>query len=178
MCNHGTNAIYLAQDGTEPVIAPQPADFTELLRDACTEVTESSLALYDAFRISDPGGRWDMDVEAGLFTFTHADGARCRAGFDIVGSWIEGSGSWMWGWGLPGTHISEETRQAADGARAYGRRHGFQPLTEKMLSVPMEEAWHLTNIAARLAARPMVYSAPVNGKVRLFFAIGPLAWVH
>jgi len=154
--------------------APENAAFDAAIRSACAIVSETTQQRYAEFTCTSPDGRWDMLPDEGIFYFTNADGRRSFANFSLVGSWIEHTHSWMWGWNL--TQITPATRKAPDLARAKGEAEGWPCLTNPSLLLNQGEAWHLTNLAAYLAEYPMVYRAKVNEKAWAYFAIDELAW--
>ncbi|KJZ18867.1 DUF6882 domain-containing protein [Loktanella sp. S4079] len=156
--------------------APDLPDFDDALKAACAQLSESSQRLYETFKIRGHDGRWNVLPEEGTFYFTNSDGRRCFADFSLVGSWIEQTHSWMWGWGLPDTHITDANRKAPDLARAKGIENDWPCLTTAMLLLNDHEAWHLTEYAASLAQYPMVYRAKVNEKAWSFFAIDTPVW--
>ncbi len=147
------------------------AGFRPLLERLCDEIGESSLAIYAELGLGDRSGRWDVMPEQALFKFTESDGRTAMAPYGVVASWNEDSHSWMWAWGFPEGWMPEAAVAAAQRARARGEEEGWQALTERMLAVNEEEAWHLTNLVAHLNGWPLVYRAKVNEKNWHFFAI-------
>jgi len=158
--------------------APKIEAYQNALETACNVVSESSHQIGEAFGLGQPDGRWDMAPDDGVFYFTNADGRRSFAEFSLVGSWIERTHSWLWGWALPDTHITERTRKAPDLARAKGEAEGWPCLTTPYLMLNANEAWHLTKYSAWLAGYPLVYRASVNEKAKAYFAIDQLRWAN
>lgn len=156
--------------------SPQIPEFENAVKEACIQIGSSSDRLYETFRILDPEGRWDMLPDEGTFFFTNEDGRRCFADYSLVGSWIEETHSWMWGWNLPDTHITDATRKAPDLAHAIGSEKGWPCLTTPLLMMNECEAWLLTKFAASLAKYPLVYRAKVNEKAWAYFAIDTPIW--
>ncbi|MDX8353888.1 hypothetical protein SLH47_16090 [Cognatiyoonia sp. IB215182] len=156
--------------------SPDIPSFDAAIRLACETVGATTQKSYSEYNCLSSDGRWDMLPEEGIFCFTNSDGRRCFADFSLVGSWIEATHSWMWGWNLPDTHITPANRKASDLARAKGEAEGWPCLTTPSLLLNADEAWHLTDLAAFLAGYPMVYRAKVNEKAWAYFAIDQLAW--
>jgi hypothetical protein len=159
-------------------LAPELLDFEEAIETAGVEMQPSTARQYESFGVLGQGGRWDMDTDEGLFVFTLADGRKSGAAFSQVGSWIQTTSSWMWGWAMPETHITPKTRRAPDLARALGKERDWPVLTSQLLMVGEREAWHLTRLSASLAGHALVYRAPVNEKATVYFAIDALKWLN
>ena len=156
--------------------APEIPAFSAAITQACSQMQATTKELYAEFDVLQPDGRWDTLPEEGIFYFTNADGRRSFANYSLVGSWIEDTHSWLWGWNLPETLITTATRRAPDLARAKGEAEDWPVLTTPMLMLNECEAWHMTDFAASLAGHPMVYRAKVNQKAWAFFAIDQLSW--
>ncbi|MEL6451803.1 MAG: DUF6882 domain-containing protein [Pseudomonadota bacterium] len=156
--------------------APDIPAFEAAMEEACAQVSDSTDRLYEAFNIGAPDGRWDMVPADGVFWFTQSCGRRCYAQFSLVGSWIEDTHSWMWGWHLPDSHITDATRKAPDLARAAGAAHGWVCLTTPTLLLDDAGAWHMTKYAARCAGHPLVYRAKVNDRAWAYFAMDTPVW--
>jgi hypothetical protein len=173
----GAGIFVICPDCENYHVAPERPGFDATVQDACVGITKTTQANYDAFGILEPGGRWDMNQDEGLFVFTQANGRRSGARFSLVGSWVAHSCSWMWAWGLPESHITPATRRASDLARTLGAENDWPVLTSRLLLLNDHEAWHLTKLAASLAGHKVVYRAPVNDKATAYFAIDALKWL-
>jgi hypothetical protein len=149
----------------------EDAEFTALLEQVCSDIGESSHALYEEFGIHDSEGRWDVIPEEGLFKFTDADGRIATAPYGVVSSWNEKSHSWMWAWSFPEEWCPNPPRTAVEKTWEIGAANGWQAVTERLLAVNEHEAWHLTNLVAHLAGWPLVYRARVNDINWHYYAI-------
>ena len=142
--------------------------FNLLLMEACPKVAASTRALYDEFETTDRTGTWSYDGQSRLITFTTGDGRKSFAQFQMVGTWIEDSCSFLWSWA---NGKAPETNSAALQARDFGEAHGYDPLTHANLFVNRRDAWRMTKLTAYLAGLPMVYSVPIGHHVRAFMAL-------
>ena len=90
--------------------------------------------------------QWSCDQGAATLTFTNADGSGVQADVQILGSYAPNSDSWEWGWNNP----SINTELACDSrtAREFGEANGFEPLTNGVVRVTMDESRLLIAVAA------------------------------
>ena len=154
--------------------APEDAGFDKLVHDACLTVSPMTQWLYDEYRIAEPEGQWATDREAGTLTFSHSDGARASARYDLVGSWRDTDNTFVWGWDLP--QRTPATGGAARALRDYGAEHGHDVLTAKMLRLGEQDTWHMARIAAFIAQMPGVYRAQVADSLWAYFAFAEPEW--
>ena len=109
--------------------------------------------------------RWDLDLYTGNLTFTNAEGARLKAGIQIIGSYNAAKGSWRWAW--QNSSVPEVLQQHALAVRTYGEEHGIDSLTVSKFECSEEKAWDLTAIAAALNPSQGCYRCP-NGILSTF----------
>ena len=152
--------------------------FAEILKEASAQVGETTQSIYDAYQIGGGAGRWDTFEAEGLFKFTSPEGRVSMAPYGVVASWNESSHSWMWGWNFPDGWIENGALNQVRTVHDIGRDHDWQAVSEKLLAVNTNEAWHLTKLCAHLLNYPLVYRAKVNEVNWHYYAIGQLEWVN
>jgi hypothetical protein len=155
----------------------QPADFRSQMSDACASVSESSAALYAEFGIGSLGSRWDLLQDGGAMIFTRADGRRSFATCGVIASWRAETHDWLWSWAHPDDWHGPDLRQVGRQALDAGLDEGWDALTTARLFVNSDEAWHLTQLAARLSGMPMVYRAQVSDMNHWYFALARPVWM-
>ncbi|RYZ26734.1 MAG: hypothetical protein EOP01_08625, partial [Propionibacteriaceae bacterium] len=123
------------------------------------------------------GERWNVDLTAGVLTFTGRDGV-LETPANLVGSAAPGPGTWMWAWsnvnGLPAPVVA---RAAA--VRDFGSRYGLRELTEPEIPLraePRRDAVEYAVVAGLVNGGFPHYTADAgNGTVVAFLVEEPRA---
>ena len=174
----GKGIWVICPDCGNPHKVDETPEFRALLERLCTELGDSSRALYEEVHILGQG-RWDIDPETATFTFTDETGRRCHARYGFIASWNDTTKSWMWAWGLPeGWDMPEACLGPVRKLHEHAQDAGWDAVTSRMLLVESHEAWHLTKLAAHVNDMPLVYSAKVNPDNRHFYALERPRWSH
>jgi len=150
--------------------------FFDAVQDACVDISQSTQRLYDTFHFTAEGGRWDVDPENGLFIKTTAEGRKATGPYAVVGSWNEKTHSWLWSWEMDESWMPRAAITGAQSLREQGREMGWDITSAKHLLVNENEAWHLTNLAAKAAGFQGIYRAKVNDLNHHYFIINQLEW--
>ncbi|KMM46156.1 hypothetical protein CWIS_06675 [Cellulomonas sp. A375-1] len=90
---------------------------------------------------------WAVDLSAGTIAWTFAD-KRVVAPVQILGSYVQSSGSWRWAWSNEG--IPVRVRADADRLRSWGEAGGHAAFTAAELQVDEQTAMTLAAIAVRV----------------------------
>ncbi len=166
------NGIWYACSGCKTLHETKDTpEFHALLEQLCCDIGASSREIYDMLGIGTGEGRWDVNPQEGLFTFTDPHGRVSIAPYGVVASWNERSHSWMWAWGFPENWFPEPALAASVRTLAAGKENGWQAVTERLLAVNEHEAWHLTKLVAHVNGWPLTYRAKVNDINWHYYAI-------
>lgn len=79
---------------------------------------------------------------------TFADGVLAELPAQIIGSFNQSDGSWLWGWANPS--IRESMKHDAEKVREYGQAHQMPALTMPEWKGDKEQAWNMAAIATKL----------------------------
>ncbi|MEM9317918.1 MAG: DUF6882 domain-containing protein [Pseudomonadota bacterium] len=150
--------------------------FQGLVNESCAAVVPTSRRLHREFRVDDPQASWRYDSDTGLFALSVPGRGRCLSQFQIVGTWIENSGSFKWSWAWQ-EEAQDGTRKAADYARRVGAYYWMRALTAPTLYVGETEAWHLAMVTAYLSELPAVTAVPTDGG-KAFLILDRPVWVN
>jgi hypothetical protein len=126
--------------------------------------TEAAVGLY---RLDERS--WNVDQEAGMIVFDHADGTQMSAPVQIIGTYNPDDGSWLWAWDHGS--VLEPLRAHAETVRRYGARHGIEELTARQIICGEEDCWRFTALACHLNDAQGAYRGPTGGPF-VFFTYG------
>jgi hypothetical protein len=114
--------------------------------------------------------RWGLDQTTGTITWNFPD-KTATAPAQILGSFIPGSGSWLWAWAnesiLP--DMTRDARSFRDWAAANGHPH----LAEPQISADEQAASTLVALAVRVT-RATGYYRGVGGSSAVIITFGPV----
>lgn len=123
------------------------------------------------------GDRWNVDLTAGVLTFTGRDGV-LHTPAHLIGSAAPGPGTWMWGW----SHVNGFPPPVVDRAnrvRDFGTRSGLTELTEAEIPLrgdPRQDAVEYAVVAGLVNGGWPHYTADAgNGTVVAFVVEEPRA---
>ena len=117
------------------------------------------------WRIGD--STWDVDLDAGVITFTNGEGWVITAPVQVVGTYNTKDGTFLWGWDHPS--IPGPARAAAQQVKAFGEKYGLDVLTTRMVEISEDQAWELTALADYLSGAQGAYRGPTNGGTTLVY---------
>lgn len=112
--------------------------------------------------------QWDFSQDTGEIVFTFAD-TLVRAPAQIVGTFDDDAGTWMWAWG--NSSISDSLARDSCRVREYGQQHGIRRLTSASWAGEEIDGWHMAALANRLCESNGVYRGPA-GATFVFFTFG------
>ncbi|WP_340614608.1 DUF6882 domain-containing protein [Xenorhabdus thailandensis] len=115
---------------------------------------------------------WSVDQDEGTITFHAPDNIVAMAPVQIVGTYDQNQGSWMWGWA--NSSIKESLKQDALTVQTYGERYGNELLTERVSEIDENKAWQLAALACELNNQQGVYRG-VAGSMLIFMTFGEVS---
>ena len=153
------------------------------LKEASLEVSPEFTALVEASHIhlaaltqAHQGGwhfgehqQWNVDQQEGILRLTFADGVLAELPAQIVGSFNQGDGSWLWSWANPS--IREGMKHDAEKVREYGQAHQMPALTTPEWKSDKEQAWNMAAITTKLCQAQGAFCGP-SGSTLIFFTFG------
>ena len=112
---------------------------------------------------------WSLDQDDGCLAFNSPGGLAATAPAQIIGTFNTADDTWLWAWDNHSL-VPALVHDAAK-ARAYGERHGIEPLTLRKFACTQAEAWRLTAFALRLCGAQGGYRGPA-GSSFVFMTFG------
>jgi L-rhamnose isomerase len=114
---------------------------------------------------------WSADLDAGSIAFDFADGTVATAAIQVVGTYNQADGSFLWGWDHPS--VPEALRAHAQLAREWGEQQGAADFTARKRLCSEDDAWSFAAVANRLAEANGVYRGTA-GSTLIFMTFGPV----
>lgn len=119
--------------------------------------------------------RFDIDMRLGTITFSGPAGEPRSFRFELLGSWMEESGRFMWGWA--NDQVGPSMTRRVDGIRQQSTGPGLRALTDPSVGGPEAMFSRLArSVGVRIGATG-VYRAPFSGrqgKGVMFLALLPV----
>ncbi|AOM39788.1 DUF6882 domain-containing protein [Xenorhabdus hominickii] len=115
---------------------------------------------------------WSVDQDEGTIIFHAPDNIVAMAPVQIVGTYDQNQGSWMWGWA--NSSIKKSLTKDALTVQAYGERYSNVLLTEHVSEMDENEAWQLAALACELNSQQGVYRG-VAGSTLIFMTFGEVS---
>lgn len=112
---------------------------------------------------------WSVDQEEGTIIFHAPDNITATAPVQIIGTYDQNQGSWMWSW----ANHSIESKLTTDAiaVKAYGERTDKSLLTHRVSNIEEYDAWQLTALACELCGQQGVYRG-IAGTTLVFMTFG------
>lgn len=120
------------------------------------------------YNIGGPGGRWDVDLDAGMIRFTDATTV-ASAPVQVIGTYNTKDGTWLWGWDHPS--VPPPVAATAKVMKAYGDRHGVKAFTTRKIKCSEGDAWQFAAVASYLTGAQGAYRGP-SGSTLVFMTYG------
>lgn len=115
---------------------------------------------------------WSVDQEQGTIIFHAPDNIMVTAPVQIIGTYDQSKGSWMWSWA--NSSIETPLAQDAIAVKAYGERSDNALLTARVSQIEEYDAWQLTALACELNAQQGVYRG-IAGHTLIFMTFGDVS---
>lgn len=115
---------------------------------------------------------WSVDQTQGSIIFHVPDNIMVTAPVQIIGTYDQNKGSWMWSW----ANSSIETSLAQDSiaVKAYGERNDNALLTARVSQIEEYDAWQLTALACELNTQQGCYRGVV-GHTLIYMTFGDIS---
>ncbi len=115
---------------------------------------------------------WSVDQDEGTIIFHAPDNIVATAPVQIVGTYDQNQGSWMWGWA--NSSIEAKLTQDAVAVKAYGERSNNSLLTRRISHIEEYDAWQLTALASELRNQQGAYRG-IAGNTLIFMTFGQVS---
>lgn len=113
--------------------------------------------------------QWSADLDAGIIVFQFADGLKATAPIQVVGTYNQVDGTFLWGWDHPS--VPEPLRKHAAVARQWGEKNKVKNFISRKISCSENDAWGFAAVANRLSNANGVYRGP-SGTTLVFMTLG------
>lgn len=117
---------------------------------------------------------WSFDQAEGILRFTNPDGSGLRAPAQLLGSYDESQGTWMWAWHNR-TVTNPSILVGAVVAREWGMSMGFAPMTTGVLRADTTQARAMICAAAVTGGADGIYYGAAPGAPAVALAFTGLA---
>ncbi|WP_437879710.1 DUF6882 domain-containing protein [Pseudomonas sp. LRF_L74] len=142
-----------------------PTQFIDAAREGLALQTSANTA---AWHLGEEEN-WAADLDAGTLVFTFANGTTATAPIQVVGTYNQDDGTFLWGWDHPS--VPEPLRTHAQLAKAWGQQNGVADFTTRQVECSEDEAWSFAAVANRLGGGNGVYRGPA-GSTLVFMTLG------
>lgn len=112
---------------------------------------------------------WSADLDTGLIVFQFADGMRATAPIQVVGTYNQRDGTFLWGWNHPS--VPEPLQKHASLAKQWGDKNNVMNFVTPKVSCSENDAWSFAAVTNRLANANGVYRGP-SGTTLVFMTFG------
>lgn len=140
---------------------PPHQTFLDECMDALRKKTEEASAAWGL----GTEARWDVDLAAGILSFDFAEGRQVRVPVQVVGTYDQNDGSFLWGWDHPS--VPPPLRRAAEAVREYGAAHDIDSFVQRKVACSEDQAWEFAAAAAHLDDAAGAYRGP-SGNTLVF----------
>ena len=113
--------------------------------------------------------QWSASLDTGVIVFEFADGGKVTAPIQVVGTYNQEDGTFLWGWDHPS--VPETLRKHATVARQWGEKNKVKNFMSSKVSCSEEDAWGFAAVTNRLAKANGVYRGP-SGTTLVFMTFG------
>lgn len=145
-----------------------PTDFSELKKISIEELqlkTEAHVKIWGLGKIE----RWDFQQGTGELVFTLPGGFKAVCPAQIIGTYNNEDGSWLWSWA--NSSIEESLTKDSLKLKKYGQDHKIEMLTKQKWNGKPEDAWAMTAVAVKLLDKQGAYRGPA-GNTDVYFVFG------
>ena len=114
---------------------------------------------------------WAADIGMGVIVFRFANGLSGTTHFQVVGTYDEIDGSFLWGWAHPS--VPAAFREHANLAKQWGSENNHPAFMSKNLKCSLDQAMDFAAVANSLAGSKGVYRGHA-GKKYIFMTLGEI----
>lgn len=151
------------------------SELEQMPYEALIERSMNSLQLKNQFHCDNwklDEASWSVDQDEGTIIFHAPDNVMVTAPVQIIGTYDQHVGSWMWGWA--NSSIEEPLMRDAIAVKAYGERQDNSLLTSRVSYIEEYDAWQLAALACELNEQQGVYRG-VAGSTLIFMTFGQVS---
>lgn len=112
---------------------------------------------------------WDVDLEAGTIRWVFADKV-ARAPAELIGTYSEKDGSFLWGWNHPSSPKGSAVAAAA--VKSHADTHGLEQLQASKVNCGLDDCWSLSSTAVLIGDLQGVYRGNAAEGVYAFIGFG------
>lgn len=141
--------------------------FIHAAREGLAQQTAAHAASWHLGEESD----WAADLDAGTIAFHFADGTTATAPIQVVGTYNQADGSFLWGWDHPS--VPRPLSAHAHLAREWGEQQDAAAFTARKVACSEDLAWSFAAVANRLAEANGVYRG-LAGSTLVFMTFGTI----
>ncbi len=105
--------------------------------------------------------RWDVDMSAGLITWSFEDDQCIEAEIQVIGTYNPADGTFLWAWAHPS--VPKELQAHAELVKKFGEEFGIEELSTPKIQCSVDDAWKYTAIAYEQAEADGAYSGDAGG---------------
>jgi len=99
--------------------------------------------------------QWSADLDAGVLVLQFANGVKVTAPVQVVGTYNENDGTFLWGWDHPSIPVA--LRKHATIAKQWGELNKAKDFINRKVSCTEDDAWSFAAVTNRLAKANGVY---------------------
>ncbi|MES2047316.1 MAG: hypothetical protein V4447_02865 [Pseudomonadota bacterium] len=114
---------------------------------------------------------WSADIGMGVIVFRFANGLSGTTHFQVVGTYDEIDGSFLWGWAH--SSVPAAFREHASLAKQWGSENNHPAFLAKSVKCSLDDAMDFAAVANSLAGSKGVYRGH-SGKKYIFMTLGDL----
>ena len=136
-----------------------PSDFDTLLEKAFHHTQALQSAHSETWRMGE-AENFNVDFETGKILWSFADGVLVTADAQLIATWSDKDGSYLWGWDHP--MCPPAPAEAAHAVKNHADMHQIQQLQVRKIECEIDDGWQLAAIAVLLGNLQGVYRAPAS----------------
>jgi len=112
---------------------------------------------------------WYYNQYTGELTFSNNGIKKLIVDYEEVGSLSFKSNTWLWSWGNP--NLEKKIKSEIVAVRDFGRKRGFEKLTNPKWTADESDGWEMTAIAAFIMKAKGAYRVPSSDSMLYSFMI-------
>jgi len=146
-----------------------PSDFDSFQEMAFNHTQALMAAHTSSWRIEE-AENWDVNLIGGIITWTFADGKVARAPAQLIATWSNTEGTFLWGWDHPSAPPG--TALAAQAVHDHAKRHNIKQLLDEKIVCSLEDGWQLAAMAVLAGDLQGVYRGQANETASAYIGFG------
>jgi hypothetical protein len=143
---------------------------TEYIAYARAKLTEQNKLHAASWQLGKEQG-WTANIRQGVVVFTFAKGVTGTANFQVIGTYDEIDGTFLWGWAH--SFIPLAMQEHAHLAKQWGLDNQHPSYTSKSIACSLDEGWNFAAVTNSLASSKGVYRGHAGTKY-IFMTLGEM----